>query len=68
MVKLLKSPNCTHVGWEDLVAVGLGAIVEVLEPNVVEIALVAGTPIVVFIKTTNHVFLIVQQVQFILIW
>ena len=59
MDKLLKSPHSTHIVWEVLKVVALGAIGEVLVPRDVRIVL-GGTPIVVVSKTANHVSLKVQ--------
>jgi len=54
IVVLFKIPNSPHIVCVVLIVVVLVAIVEVLVPCVVVIVL-AGTPIVVISKTSNHV-------------
>jgi hypothetical protein len=59
MVKLinsLKSPNSPHIASEALIGDALGTIVKELHPRAAAIAL-AGTPIDIISKTTNHNFI-----------
>jgi len=62
-VKLLKSPDSTHMVWAILVVATLGAIGEVLCPCTVDIeTIIAGTPIEVISKTANCYFIYIKLV------